>query len=126
MKKLTVIVGGVEIISLSICAIVLPFAVTSGTHNTSSSSSKALAVTCLLFGLFTLWCTWGLTRSGNWAHTPFFLVQIFILIAGVTLFQGSSVQVKLLSIVVFAVAILGLVGWFDLVRKPKSSETSEL
>ncbi len=122
MKKLAGIVGGVETLSLFICAIFLSFAHTSGAQNASPSSSKALAITCLLFCLFALWCTWGLTRPGNWAHTPYLLVQVFVLIAGMTLAQATAVQIKLLSVCVLVVGFLGLVGWFGLIRKPRLSK----
>jgi len=121
MKKLAGIVGGVETVSLFICAIFLSFAHTSGAQNASPSSSKALAITCLLFCLFALWCTWGLTRPGNWAHTPYLLVQVFVLITGVTLLQATAIEIKLLGIGVLAIGILGLVGWFALTRKPHST-----
>lgn len=122
MKKLAVIVGWVETISLLICAIFLSFAHTSGTQNASPSSSKALAVTCLLFCFFALGCTWGLTRSGNWAHTPYLLVQVFVLIAGMTIAQATAFEIKALSICVLVIGFMGLVGWFGLIRKSRVNQ----
>ena len=126
MRKLATFIGLLETIALLVCAIALPFAHTSGTQNASASSSKALAVTCLLFGLFAIGCTWGLSREGNWANTPYFLVQVFVLIAGTTLFQASATIVRVLSVAVLLTGIAGLVGWFSHIRQPLAPENLEL
>jgi hypothetical protein len=61
-------------------------------------------------------CTRGVSKNQNWARTPYFLLQLFIGIAGQTLFSGTLLVYKITGVVVAAVAVAGFVA---LIRTPQ-------
>jgi hypothetical protein len=60
-------------------------------------------------------CTRGISKKQNWARTPYFLLQIFIGIAGYTLFSGTFLIYKIVGALV---AATGIVGFVALIRTP--------
>ena len=63
-------------------------------------------------------CTRGISKQQNWARTPFFLLQLFIGIAGYTLFSGTLVIYKVIGVVVTIVSVVGFVA---LLKTPQAS-----
>ena len=63
-------------------------------------------------------CTRGITRDQNWARTPFFLLQLFIGIAGYTLFSGTLAIYKVIGVVV---TIVSAVGFVALLKTPQTN-----
>lgn len=57
----------------------------------------------------------GLTLHQNWARTPYYLIQIFVVIAGYTLISGDGATVKLIGALVGAIGVTGFVA---LLRSP--------
>lgn len=62
-------------------------------------------------------CTRGISRNKDWARTPFFLLQLFIGIAGYTLFSGTLMIYKVLGVLV---AVTGAAGFIALIRTPQN------
>jgi hypothetical protein len=61
-------------------------------------------------------CTRGISKQQNWARTPYFLLQMFVVVAGYTLFSGTAMVYKVIGVVVTAVGVAGFVA---LLRTPQ-------
>jgi hypothetical protein len=68
-----------------------------------------------LFGAALAAIVRGLSLGQNWARTPFYLIQIFVAIAGYTLISGDGSTVKAIGIVVGAI---GIIGFISLLKSP--------
>jgi hypothetical protein len=67
-------------------------------------------------------CTRGISKRQNWARTPYLLLQLFIGIAGYTLFSGTLMVYKVVGIVVMG---FGIVGFVALVRTPQAQSVAD-
>jgi hypothetical protein len=67
-------------------------------------------------------CTRGISKQQNWARTPYLLLQLFIGIAGYTLFSGTLLVYKIVGVVVAAVSV---VGFAALVRTPQAKSVTD-
>lgn len=90
--------------------------VISGTLGHSTVGSPL--VQFLIYAFFALSLaatTWGISKHQDWARTPFYILQVFIIISGYTLVSGTETVYKVIGLVVGA---LGVAGFITLIRTP--------
>lgn len=114
MKKLVLAIGAVESLAIFIYGLSI---VIRGTveHSSVGSPLVQFIIYSILAGSLAA-CTRGISKNQNWARTPFLLLQLFIGIAGYTLFSGTILIYKIAGIVV---AVVGMAGFAALVRTPQ-------
>lgn len=114
MKKLALIIGTVESSAIFLYGLSI---VIRGTVEQSSVGSPLVQfiIYSILAGSLAA-CTRGIYKQQNWARTPYLLLQLFIGIAGYTLFSGTILIYKIAGIVV---ATVGMAGFAALVRTPQ-------
>lgn len=115
MKKLVVVIGAIESLAIFVYGLSI---VIRGTveHSSVGSPLVQFIIYSILAGSLAA-CTRGISKNQNWARTPFLLLQLFIGIAGYTLFSGTILIYKIAGIVVAAV---GMAGFAALVRTPQT------
>ena len=116
MKKLTLVIGAVESTAIFLYGLSI---VIRGTveHSSVGSPLVQFIIYSMLAGSLAA-CTRGISKQQNWARTPFFLLQLFIGIAGYTLFSGTLVIYKVIGVVVTIVSVVGFVA---LLKTPQAS-----
>jgi hypothetical protein len=57
----------------------------------------------------------------NWARTPYFLLQMFVVVAGYTLFSGTAMIYKVVGVMVTAIGVTGFVA---LIRTPQQDAST--
>jgi hypothetical protein len=90
--------------------------VISGTLGHSTVGSPL--VQFLIYSFFALSIaatTWGISKNQDWARTPFYIVQVFIIISGYTLVSGTETIYKVIGLIVGA---FGAAGFIALIRTP--------
>lgn len=108
MKRLAVIIGAVEAVTIFLYGLSI---VIRGTVEHSSVGSPLVQfIIYSMFAASLAACTRGINRDQNWARTPFFLLQLFIGIAGYTLFSGTLAIYKVIGAVVTTVSVVGFVA----------------
>jgi hypothetical protein len=114
VKKLVLAIGAVESLAIFIYGLSI---VIRGTveHSSVGSPLVQFIIYSILAGSLAA-CTRGISKNQNWARTPFLLLQLFIGIAGYTLFSGTILIYKIAGIVV---AVVGMAGFAALVRTPQ-------
>lgn len=116
MKRLVVIIGVIEAVTIFLYGLSI---VIRGTVEHSSVGSPLVQfIIYSMFAASLAACTRGITRDQNWARTPFFLLQLFIGIAGYTLFSGTLVIYKVIGVVV---TIVSAVGFVALLKTPQTN-----
>ena len=116
MKRLTVIIGVIEAATIFLYGLSI---VIRGTVEHSSVGSPLVQfIIYSMFAASLAACTRGITRDQNWARTPFFLLQLFIGIAGYTLFSGTLAIYKVIGVVV---TIVSAVGFIALLKTPQTN-----
>ena len=93
--------------------------VVSGTIGKSEAGSPL--VQFLIYTLFALSIaatTWGISNNQEWARTPFYILQVFIVITGYTLISGTESIYKIVGVIVWAA---GIAGFIALLRTPTKS-----
>lgn len=114
MKKLTIAIGTVESAAIFLYGLVI---VIKGTLDKSTAGSPlAQFVIYSIFAASLAACTRGISKQQNWARTPYFLLQMFVVVAGYTLFNGTAMVYKVIGVVVTAVGVAGFVA---LLRTPQ-------
>lgn len=115
MKKLVVVIGAIESLAIFVYGLSI---VIRGTveHSSVGSPLVQFIIYSILAGSLAA-CTRGISKNQNWARTPFLLLQLFIGIAGYTLFSGTILIYKIAGIVV---AVVGMTGFAALVRTPQT------
>ena len=114
MKKLTLVIGTIESIAIFLYGLSI---VIKGTVDHSSVGSPLVQfIIYTIFAAALAACTRGISKQQNWSRTPFYLLQLFIGIAGYTLFSGTLLIYKVIGVIVTA---FGLVGFFALFRTPQ-------
>ena len=117
MRKLTIAIGTIESGAIFLYGLVI---VIRGTLDKSTLGSPLVQfIIYTVFALSLAACTRGISKHQNWARTPFFLLQMFIAIAGYTLFSGTLMVYKVVGVVVAAV---GAVGFVALLRTPQEDQ----
>lgn len=114
MKKLALAIGAVESLAIFLYGLTI---VIRGTveHSSVGSPLVQFIIYSILAGSLAA-CTRGISKNQNWARTPYLLLQLFIGIAGYTLFSGTIMIYKVAGVVVAGV---GMVGFAALVRTPQ-------
>lgn len=107
--------GGIE--SLVVFAYGLSIVIRGTIEQSTAGSPLAQFVIYSMFAGSLLGCTWGISKNQNWARTPFFVLQLFFVIAGYTLIIGTLMIYKAVGSVVIA---MGALGFFALIRTPQS------
>lgn len=108
MKRLAVIIGVIEAATIFLYGLSI---VIRGTVEHSSVGSPLVQfIIYSMFAASLAACTRGITRDQNWARTPFFLLQLFIGIAGYTLFSGTLAIYKVIGVVVTIVSAVGFIA----------------
>ena len=116
MKRLSVIIGVIEAATIFLYGLSI---VIRGTVEHSSVGSPLVQfIIYSMFAASLAACTRGITRDQNWARTPFFLLQLFIGIAGYTLFSGTLAIYKVIGVVV---TIVSAVGFVALLKTPQTN-----
>lgn len=115
MKKFVIVLGAIE--SLVVFAFGLSIAVRGTIEQSTAGSPLAQFVIYSMFAAALLGCTWGISKNQNWARTPFFVLQLFFVIAGYTLIIGTLVIYKVVGAII---AAMGAVGFFALIRTPQN------
>ena len=115
MRKVVIGCGLVEAIAILIYGISI---LVKGTIDHSKVGSPFVQfVIYSMFSLAIFAIVNGLNRARNWARTPFYMIQIFTVIAGYTLVSGDGITVKVVGALV---TILGATGFVALIRSPDS------
>jgi hypothetical protein len=119
VKKLALVIGASEsaVIFLYGLSIVIRGTVD---HSSVGSPLVQFIIYTILAASLTA-CTRGISKQQNWARTPYFLLQIFIGIAGYTLFSGTPLVYKGAGVIVLAAGVTGFVALF---RTPQGKSTS--
>ena len=116
MKRLVVIIGVIEAVTIFLYGLSI---VIRGTVEHSSVGSPLVQfIIYSMFAASLAACTRGITQDQNWARTPFFLLQLFIGIAGYTLFSGTLAIFKVIGVVVIIVSAVGFVA---LLKTPQTN-----
>jgi hypothetical protein len=116
VKRLAVIIGVIEAATIFLYGLSI---VIRGTVEHSSVGSPLVQfIIYSTFAASLAACTRGITRDQNWARTPFFLLQLFIGIAGYTLFSGTLAIYKVIGVVV---TIVSAVGFIALLKTPQTN-----
>ena len=116
MKRLAVIVGAIEAATIFLYGLSI---VIRGTVEHSSVGSPLVQfIIYSMFAASLAACIRGITRDQNWARTPFFLLQLFIAIAGYTLFSGTLAIYKVVGVVV---TIVSAIGFIALLKTPQTN-----
>jgi hypothetical protein len=114
VKKLTIAIGTVESAAIFLYGLAI---VIKGTLDKSTAGSPlAQFVIYSVFAASLAACTRGISKQQNWARTPYFLLQMFVVVAGYTLFSGTAMVYKVIGVVVTAVGVAGFVA---LLRTPQ-------
>ena len=114
MKKLTIAIGTVESAAIFLYGLAI---VIKGTLDKSTAGSPlAQFVIYSIFAASLAACTRGISKQQNWARTPYLLLQMFVVVAGYTLFSGTAMVYKVIGVVVTAVGVAGFVA---LLRTPQ-------
>jgi hypothetical protein len=114
VKKLTIAIGTVESAAIFLYGLAI---VIKGTLDKSTAGSPlAQFVIYSIFAASLAACTRGISKQQNWARTPYFLLQMFVVVAGYTLFSGTAMVYKVIGVVVTAVGVAGFVA---LLRTPQ-------
>jgi hypothetical protein len=115
VKKLTVAIGVLE--SAAIFLYGLSIVIRGTIDQSTAGSPLAQFVIYSMFAMALAGCTWGISKNQNWARTPFMVLQIFFVITGYTLLNGTLVIYKVLGVIVAATGILGFIA---LIRTPQT------
>ena len=108
MKKTTLVIGAIESGAIFLYGLVI---VIRGTLEESTAGSPLVQfIIYTVFALSLAACTRGISKEQNWARTPFYLLQLFIVIAGYTLLYGTLMVYKVFGVIVGAVGIAGFVA----------------
>ncbi len=120
MKKLALAIGAIESVTIFLYGLSI---VIRGTveHSSVGAPIVQFIIYTLLAGSLAA-CTRGISKYQNWARTPYFLLQLFIGIAGYTLFSGTLLVYKIVGVVVAAVSV---VGFAALVRTPQAKSVTD-
>jgi hypothetical protein len=115
VKKLAIAIGVVE--SAAIFVFGLSIAIWgTGAGDTSTSPPQVQFIFYSTFAALLALCTRGISKQRNWARTPFFLGQIFVVISGQLLFSGTLLASKVAGVILVSA---GIVGFVALIRTPQ-------
>jgi len=120
VKKLALVIGAIESAAIFLYGLSI---VIRGTveHSSVGSPLVQFIIYSMLAGSLVA-CTRGILKQQNWARTPYLLLQLFIGIAGYTLFSGTLMVYKVVGIVVTGFGIFGFVA---LVRTPQTPSVAD-
>jgi hypothetical protein len=114
VRKLTIAIGAIESGAIFLYGLVI---VIRGTLDKSTLGSPLVQfIIYTVFALSLAACTRGISKQQNWARTPFYLLQLFVVIAGYTLIYGTLIVYKVVGVIVGAVGVAGFVA---LLRTPQ-------
>ncbi len=114
MKKFVIAIGAIEFVAVFSYGLSI---VVRGTIDQSTAGSPlAQFVIYSMFATAVAGCTWGISKHQNWARTPFFVLQIFFVITGYTLLNGTLMIYKVAGVIV---AVFGVAGFVGLIRTPQ-------
>ena len=114
MKKLVIAIGAIE--SAVIFLYGLSIVIRGTVEHSSVGSPLVQFIIYTIFAASLAACTRGISKQQNWARTPFYLLQLFIGIAGYTLFSGTIMIYKVIGVIVTA---FGVAGFVALLRTPQ-------
>ena len=110
MKKLALVIGASESVVIFLYGLSI---VIRGTVDHSSVGSPLVQfIIYSILAAALAACTRGISNQQNWARTPYFLLQIFIGIAGYTLFSGTPLIYRIAGVIVLATGVTGFVALF--------------
>lgn len=116
MRKSVLTLGAIQASGIFIYGLTI---VISGTLGHSTVGSPL--VQFLIYGFFALSLaatTRGISKNQDWARTPFYFLQVFIVISGYTLVSGTETIYKVMGLIVGA---FGAAGFIALIRTPVQS-----
>ena len=116
MKKLAIAIGAIE--SAVIFLYGLSIVIRGTVEHSSVGSPLVQFIIYSVFAASLAACTRGISKQQNWARTPFFLLQLFIGIAGYTLLSGTLAIYKVIGVVV---TIVSAVGFVALLKTPQTN-----
>jgi hypothetical protein len=120
VKKIALAVGAIE--SAVIFLYGLSIVVRGTVDHSSIGSPLVQFVIYSILAASLAACTRGISKDQNWARTPYFLLQIFIGIAGQLLFSGTITVYKIAGVVV---VVAGIVGFIALFRTPQPQSVTD-
>jgi len=110
VKKLALVIGASESVVIFLYGLSI---VIRGTVDHSSVGSPLVQfIIYSILAAALAACTRGISKQQNWARTPYFLLQIFIGIAGYTLFSGTPLIYRIAGVIVLATGVTGFVALF--------------
>lgn len=113
MRKVVLIIGLIE--AVTVFGYGLSILINGTLEHSKVGSPLVQFVIYSIFALSLLAIVRGLNLQQNWARTPYYLIQIFVVIAGYTLLSGDGSSVKFTGALVGAIGIAGFVA---LLRTP--------
>lgn len=114
MKKLTIAIGAIESAVIFLYGLSIVIRGTVDHSSVGSPLVQFIIYSTLAASLAA--CTRGISKNQNWARTPYLLLQLFIGIAGYTLFSGTILVYKITGVIVTA---FGVAGFISLIRTPQ-------
>lgn len=113
MRKSVLALGAIQAIAIFIYGLAI---VISGTLIHSDAGSPLVQFLIYTFFALSLAATTrGISKNQDWARTPFYILQAFIVITGYTLISGTLNIYKIMGVIVGA---FGIAGFIALLRFP--------
>ena len=113
MKRVVLTIGTIE--SFVIFLYGLSIVIRGTLEKSEAGSPLAQFVIYTMFAAALAASTWGISKEKSWSRTPFALMQIFIGIAGYTLFIGTATSYKVVGVFLIGLSIAGFISF---VRTP--------
>ena len=110
MRKSVLTIGAIQSSAIFLYGLSI---VVSGTLGNSEAGSPL--VQFLIYGFFALSLaatTWGISKNQDWGRTPFYILQVFIIISGYTLISGTETGYKVSGVIVGAFGVAGFIALF--------------
>lgn len=116
MRKLVLATGAIQSSAIFVYGLSI---VISGTISKSKAGSPLVQFLIYTFFAVSLAATtWGISKYQEWARTPFYILQVFIVITGYTLISGTESIYKITGVIV---GVCGITGFIALLRTPTKS-----
>ena len=112
MRKLAVLLGCVESLGLLMYSLAVGMSQTHGATHVGQNVHLIQAVIYLIFASIIGFVSWGIHQGKSLARTPYYLFQIFTLIASRLLTASTNERISALGIVIVVIAIVGMVALY--------------
>lgn len=109
MRKVAISIGLIESLALVVYSLAVALSHTSGATNVGGNVHYIQAMIYLIFAVCIGAVTYGLHKNSSLARTPFYLIQIFLIIAARPLLSSTSSLVVAVGVGIVILAVVGSV-----------------